>query len=224
MRALECWCGQRCECKREPASARNAPDPRSCLRIINHSAASPPSLLGPQTYIYRSVVRPTCGRRAMLLLRAGAGPSRSYGHGLKVKCEMTLFTGLCRSLLRPVRSVVMATGTKKFGSEAGGILVAKSEVTAFIERCMVAVGTQPAHAKALADNLTMADYRGHFSHGLNRLGTFSFTKFIETVLCVTKFGWNNYQAIPSPAKRPHDSIPAAWRKNDPGETKWPQVV
>jgi len=84
MRALECWCGQRCECKREPASAsgRNAPDPRSCLRIINHSAASPPSLLGPQTYIYRSVVRPTCGRRAMLLLRTGAGPSRSYGHGL----------------------------------------------------------------------------------------------------------------------------------------------
>ena len=52
----------------------------------------------------------------------------------------------------------------------GAVLVAIPEVTAFIERCMVAVGTKPTHAKALADNLMMADYRGHFSHGFNRLG------------------------------------------------------
>jgi len=76
-----------------------------------------------------------------------------------------------QSLLRPVWSAAMAPCTRKIGSDASGCLVAKAEVTAFIERCMVSAGTKPAHAKALADNLTMADYRGHFSHGLNRLGT-----------------------------------------------------
>ena len=78
-----------------------------------------------------------------------------------------------RSLLRPMWSALTTTYSRKIGSDPGGVLVAKSEVTAFIERCMVAVGTKPAHAKALADNLTMADYRGHFSHGLNRLGIFT---------------------------------------------------
>ncbi|ESO03740.1 hypothetical protein HELRODRAFT_191945 [Helobdella robusta] len=53
--------------------------------------------------------------------------------------------------------------------EVGGICIANDEVKAFIERSMTAVGTRPAHATALAENLTMADYRGHFSHGLNRL-------------------------------------------------------
>jgi len=49
------------------------------------------------------------------------------------------------------------------------VLVPIPEITAFIERCMVAAGTKREHAKALADNLMLADYRGHFSHGLNRL-------------------------------------------------------
>jgi len=93
--------------------------------------------------------------------------------------KMTLFTGVYRSFLRPAWSVVMASGAKNFGSDSGGLLVAKTEVTAFIERCMVAVGTKPAHAKALADNLTMADYRGHFSHGLNRLGKLSLALVFE---------------------------------------------
>lgn len=31
------------------------------------------------------------------------------------------------------------------------------------------VDTRPSHAEVLADNLSMADYRGHYSHGLNRL-------------------------------------------------------
>ena len=54
------------------------------------------------------------------------------------------------------------------------VLVPMPEITAFIERCMIAAGTKPSHAKALANNLTMADYRGHFSHGLNRLGKYSY--------------------------------------------------
>ena len=36
--------------------------------------------------------------------------------------------------------------------------------------CMTAVGTPKDHATALADVLVAADTRGHFSHGLNRLG------------------------------------------------------
>ena len=51
-----------------------------------------------------------------------------------------------------------------------GKLVAVSEVTNFIKRCMVAAGAPEAGANVLADVLVTADYRGHFSHGLNRLG------------------------------------------------------
>jgi hypothetical protein len=54
-----------------------------------------------------------------------------------------------------------------------GVKVAIPEVRDFIMRCMQAVKTKRNHAQALADNLTMADYRGHFSHGLNRLGNYS---------------------------------------------------
>ena len=38
-----------------------------------------------------------------------------------------------------------------------------------MRRCMMHVDTRPSHAEVLADNLSMADYRGHYSHGLNRL-------------------------------------------------------
>ena len=50
------------------------------------------------------------------------------------------------------------------------VLVPLSEAGSFVERCMVAVGTKPSHAKDLATLLVSADYRGHFSHGMNRLG------------------------------------------------------
>ncbi|XP_017781988.1 PREDICTED: uncharacterized oxidoreductase YjmC isoform X2 [Nicrophorus vespilloides] len=39
----------------------------------------------------------------------------------------------------------------------------------FIVDCMVAVGTPKNHADALANLLIEADYRGHYSHGMNRL-------------------------------------------------------
>lgn len=44
------------------------------------------------------------------------------------------------------------------------------EVRRFCIDCMTAVGTLPAHAVALADVLVEADRRGHYSHGINRLG------------------------------------------------------
>jgi hypothetical protein len=48
--------------------------------------------------------------------------------------------------------------------------VPKDEVKRFIIDCMKKVGTKEAHATSLAGNLMTADYRGHYSHGLNRLG------------------------------------------------------
>lgn len=87
-------------------------------------------------------------------------------------------SGLCR--MRGVFGtghLVLRAQCRNAGSDAGvpGVLVAIPEIKSFIERSMVAVGTKPQHGKALADNLTMADYRGHFSHGLNRLGEYSQT-------------------------------------------------
>ena len=40
----------------------------------------------------------------------------------------------------------------------------------FIVDCMRSVDTPVEHAEQLADLLIAADYRGHYSHGLNRLG------------------------------------------------------
>lgn len=44
------------------------------------------------------------------------------------------------------------------------------EVKRYATDCMVSVGVKEDHASALADVLVAADYRGHYSHGLNRLG------------------------------------------------------
>lgn len=65
-------------------------------------------------------------------------------------------------------------------NQGAGKLVSVAEVSAFIIRCMTSVGTPEEHAASLADILVTADYRGHFSHGLNRLGT---TKII-VIMCV----------------------------------------
>ncbi|CAB4006593.1 uncharacterized oxidoreductase -like isoform X1, partial [Paramuricea clavata] len=48
-------------------------------------------------------------------------------------------------------------------------LVNIEEVSKFVQRCMCCVGTNPEHARQLAELLVAADCRGHFSHGLNRL-------------------------------------------------------
>lgn len=49
-------------------------------------------------------------------------------------------------------------------------LISKAEVQGFIERCMIAVGTKEHHARSLAEVLVEGDHRGHYSHGLNRMG------------------------------------------------------
>ena len=64
-----------------------------------------------------------------------------------------------------------------------------SEVESFVERCMTAVGTPAQQAKALAEVLVSADKRGHFSHGLNRLGMAVFW----CCLLDTIFPWSHAQ-------------------------------
>ncbi|KAG8233871.1 hypothetical protein J437_LFUL006894 [Ladona fulva] len=51
----------------------------------------------------------------------------------------------------------------------GNGIVPLTEVCRFVSDAMEAVGTPKMHAAAMADLLVAADYRGHFSHGLNRL-------------------------------------------------------
>lgn len=60
-------------------------------------------------------------------------------------------------------------------------LITKMEVQSFIERCMVAVGTQPHHARSLAEVLVEGDHRGHYSHGLNRMDMY--VKDIQSGIC-----------------------------------------
>ncbi|XP_033910277.1 uncharacterized oxidoreductase YjmC-like [Acipenser ruthenus] len=60
-------------------------------------------------------------------------------------------------------------------------LVLQSEVQSFIEKCMVATGAKPSHAKSLADVLVEGDCRGHYSHGLNRMDMY--VKDIQTGIC-----------------------------------------
>lgn len=62
------------------------------------------------------------------------------------------------------------TAMAQNGMETSDTVISVKEVSRFAEDCMVAVGTPQKHAKALADILIAADYRGHYSHGLNRLG------------------------------------------------------
>ena len=49
-------------------------------------------------------------------------------------------------------------------------LVAVCEVTSFVQRCMEAAGAPAPHAATVAEVLIAADVRGHYSHGVNRLG------------------------------------------------------
>lgn len=53
-------------------------------------------------------------------------------------------------------------------------LVGVDDIHSFVCRCVAKAGGVPSHASCLADVLLAADTRGHYSHGLNRLGGCSF--------------------------------------------------
>lgn len=49
------------------------------------------------------------------------------------------------------------------------MVVPKEEVVRFIQHCLCKVGTLEEDAHVVAHHLMTADYRGHFSHGMNRM-------------------------------------------------------
>lgn len=57
----------------------------------------------------------------------------------------------------------MATGNSKRD------YIPVKEAKRFMVDCFVALKTPKKHAELMADLLVSADYRGHFSHGMNRL-------------------------------------------------------
>lgn len=75
----------------------------------------------------------------------------------------------------------MATGSES--------IVPEQELHDFVVRCMEAVGTNTEHADVLADLIVAADTRGHYSHGLNRLGK------IKWVLCRFSFICTSSQTL-----------------------------
>lgn len=62
-------------------------------------------------------------------------------------------------------------------------VVSNAEVKRFARDCMTSVGTRRQHADSLAEVLVQADYRGHYSHGLNRLDMY--VKDIESGVTVS---------------------------------------
>ncbi|XP_015114246.1 uncharacterized protein LOC107039241 [Diachasma alloeum] len=53
--------------------------------------------------------------------------------------------------------------------ETESFLVSKDEVIRFIADCLTKVGANADDSKIVAHHLMTADYRGHFSHGMNRV-------------------------------------------------------
>ncbi|KAK7508680.1 hypothetical protein BaRGS_00000246 [Batillaria attramentaria] len=79
----------------------------------------------------------------------------------------------------------MAGKAEGLSSAASGdaslIVIPREELHAFVVRSLEKVGAKTSHARDLADLLVAADYRGHFSHGLNRLEFYMMdlvTKFV----------------------------------------------
>lgn len=58
---------------------------------------------------------------------------------------------------------------RKMATDSLHVKITTGEVLRFCEACMQAVGASKDHGRQLSEVLLAADYRGHFSHGLNRL-------------------------------------------------------
>lgn len=57
----------------------------------------------------------------------------------------------------------------RMGSHQKGALAPKDEVVRFISECMCKAGARSEDGHVVGHHLMTADYRGHFSHGMNRL-------------------------------------------------------
>ncbi|KAK0097507.1 hypothetical protein PV326_001429 [Microctonus aethiopoides] len=67
-------------------------------------------------------------------------------------------------------SSTIANETRTDGNN--NFIVPKNEVVRFISDCMHKAGATVQDAQTVADHLMTADYRGHFSHGMNRVSMY----------------------------------------------------
>lgn len=77
------------------------------------------------------------------------------------KSAASFFQKLEQNILRRKNS--SSSSSEKF------VLVPKAEVERFVSDCLKSVGAMDEDSKTVGHHLMTADYRGHFSHGLNRL-------------------------------------------------------
>lgn len=90
--------------------------------------------------------------------------------------------------------LIKDSNTRVFSSSSTesveGTVIPPEEVKRFVSECMVKVGTPKANADQLADVLVAADTRGHYSHGLNRLGGLWVLS-----LCKSSYGYHTNYCI-----------------------------
>ncbi|XP_065338311.1 uncharacterized oxidoreductase YjmC [Cloeon dipterum] len=83
-------------------------------------------------------------------------------------------------MLRLLSKPVFRHGAR-FMSTSGSNIIPVAEVTRFTVDCLRAAKVSPSHAQMLADVLVAADYRGHYSHGMNRLEMY--VNDVKTGIC-----------------------------------------
>nr|CRZ23024.1 Bm6087 [Brugia malayi] len=119
------------------------------------------------------------------------------GGGIRLKVTPTFLSFSCHSngiCLHRCYVIVNIKRSKIFNStsnlnrnvtttvNADDKIIAIQEVTRYMIQCMIKTGTSESHAKQLADVLVAADIRGHYSHGLNRLGMY--VRDIQEGICM----------------------------------------
>uniref|UniRef100_A0A6P7FHV8 Uncharacterized protein LOC114330532 isoform X2 n=1 Tax=Diabrotica virgifera virgifera TaxID=50390 RepID=A0A6P7FHV8_DIAVI len=72
------------------------------------------------------------------------------------------------------------------------------EARRFMVDCFKAVGSNQTHAEIVSDNLLEADYRGHYTHGMNRLGSNHYGMAGMYALQAIKKGFIGFSATNSP--------------------------
>ena len=84
--------------------------------------------------------------------------------------RVTWYVGRRKLLLSAVATLTSSVSVT--ARLTGSMVVPTQEAKRFMVEAMVDVGTVQQHAEQMADVLVAADYRGHYSHGLNRLGEY----------------------------------------------------
>uniref|UniRef100_A0A915PDW4 Malate dehydrogenase n=1 Tax=Setaria digitata TaxID=48799 RepID=A0A915PDW4_9BILA len=107
-----------------------------------------------------------------------------YSNGIQLDVASVIPVLSCSSSCARVHTATKVTASNNFNcfmnfnrnlmtkATAGDKIVEIQEAVRFAVDCMVKAGTSKKHAEQLADVLIMADIRGHYSHGLNRLAMY----------------------------------------------------